>query len=111
MKKNKLGAGRLLKPGAIVFKKLSDLEVIKLITENKLTEVAKMFDVQQSFVSMEITKRNLFEVKNMNRKRHVPIISSSKNMFSKNEDDYGVSYWMNGCERIAINQLKKIINN
>ncbi|MFW9952476.1 MAG: hypothetical protein ACFFKA_20340 [Candidatus Thorarchaeota archaeon] len=73
-----------LKKGTTKFKALSDTNLKKLLTEYDQEQIAKMFDVNISFISVELTKRDLFKP-DINRSRFD--LSTGKYEFDVNEDE------------------------
>jgi len=90
------------------FKNLSDFDIIKLLTENTQKEISKRFKVPASFISKEITERNLFEVMNNDKKRRLIPYKLKRDMFSENEFDYGFGEWKESDIRKSNEQYYKI---
>jgi len=84
-----------IKEKPIRFQDFSDLKIIKIITENSYVEICKKYNIDKSKLSLLITKRNLFEVKSMNRLRRVescnelpPKVVYSEGSWMKSKERY-----------------------
>ena len=99
--------GRKESTGLKEFRALSDFDIIKLMSRLNQSDIADMYNLTKSTVSLEMTKRNFFQVREVNRFKEVPEL---RECLSLNEDDYGLNYWMESQERISINQYYLIIN-
>lgn len=94
--KNTHGGVRNILSGTKKLRKLSDKQLIELLTEMSNADLAKKFETNSSTVSLEITKRKLFDPnkKNKNYTSTIKIKLLSNEPYSSFEDKYGfVGEW------------------
>jgi len=80
---------------------ITDVEFIQLMNEKQLKEIAEDFDISPSQVSLEISKRNLFEVKKENKSRKIKFNPKRKQFIIKEEELHCKGAWINSPERIS----------
>ena len=94
----RVGSGKR-KSKIAIFRKITDSQMIILLTEISQKDIAKMYNLSVSAISLEITKRNLYGIKKIRRTRKVEFTPIKIDDTTSEDKLYSLNSWINSKER------------
>lgn len=93
-----------------IFRSLTNEEMIKIITDNAIKQASSKYEITFSEISMELTKRDLFKVKESSRFRKVDFNWSKIIDIQKEDELFSENKWMYSKERQSFYNYKCKLN-